>query len=227
MQTSQNMHLTLMQLTIGYRGQMETLNGNKEELGNGNSPVPPVEQSTENNDGWNPDTNKPYMRQLGKQYWGDERLTKFDSLNGLVDAYFESTKPKAPEKYSDGITDEMSEVFRGIDLSDESAKKVAEFIESSKPKKVDVEKVLRERHSEDYDAFMARANKAVEAYSDESLKALSEQYDLSSNPAFMEFMSRIGKDVGDDYHNFHKDKGSKEAPKDFFMELAKKSTGAK
>lgn len=203
------------------------LNEDTLETGSGGSPSPDATQSTAGNDGWDPNANKPYMRQLGKQYWGDQRLVGFDSLNGLVDAYLESTKPKAPERYgAQGITDELSKAFHEMDLSDESATKVMGLIESAKPAKVDVEKVLRERHGDGYEAFRSNADKAIEAFSDDGLKELADEYGLSSNPAFMEYMAKIGKEVGDDFHDGRIESRTK--PKtNVFMEFAKKSIGAR
>ena len=202
---------------------------NEEVKGSGTGESPNSNEMSTSNDGWDANANKPYMRQLGKQYWGDERLKKFDSLNNLVDAYLESTKSKAPEKYDfdEGETDseELSKTFKELDLSSDSAKKVYDLVKKSRPEKVDTEKVLRERHT-DYDDFKKNADKTVNAYMDDSLKEIAEKYHLSSNPAFIEFASKIGKELGDDFHN-----GNNEArtnPKtNVFYELAKKSVGLK
>jgi hypothetical protein len=206
---------------------MSDLNETKQDSGTGVSPNP--NETSTGNEGWDANANKPYMRQLGKQYWGDERLTKFDSLNGLVDAYLESTKTKAPEKYDFGEdetnAEELSKTFKELDLSSESATKVYDLIKKARPEKVDTEKVLRERHS-DYDTFKKNADKTVNAYMDDSLKELAEKYRLSSNPAFLEFASKIGKELGDDFHNGNNE--SRTNPKtNVFYELAKKSVGLK
>lgn len=206
---------------------MSDLNENLQNSGNGGSPN--SNETSTSNEGWDANANKPYMRQLGKQYWGDQRLTKFDSLNGLVDAYLDSTKPKAPEKYSfdeaEANSEELSKTFKELDLSTESAQKVYDLIKKARPEKIDTEKVLRERHS-DYDAFKKNADKTINAYMDDSLKELDKKYDLSSNPAFLEFASKIGKELGDDFHN-----GNNEArtnpTKNIFYEYAKKSVGLK
>ncbi len=206
---------------------MSDLNEQDKNLGNGDSPD--SKNASTVNDGWDSSANKPYMRQLGKQYWGDERLTKFDSLNGLVDAYLDSTKSKAPEKYDfsegEANSEELSKTFKELDLSAESAQKVYDLIKKARPEKVDTEKVLRERHS-DYDSFKKNADKTIEAYMDDSLKELDKKYDLSSNPAFLEFASKIGKELGDDFHNGNNE--SRTTPKtNIFYEYAKKSVGLK
>lgn len=203
------------------------LNEEVKDSGTGVSPNP--NETSTGNDGWDANTNKPYMRQLGKQYWGDERLNKFDSLNGLVDAYLESTKSKAPDKYNfdegESDSEELSKTFKELDLSEDSAKKVYELVKKSRPEKVDIEKVLRERHT-DYDSFKKNADKTINAYMSEPIKELAEKYHLSSNPAFIEFASAIGKELGDDFHTSQNE--SRATPqKNIFYELAKKSVGLK
>lgn len=203
---------------------MDNLNEDKTTLGSTGSPD--GNGSSTGNDGWDEKANKPYMRQLGKQYWGDERLTKFDSLNGLVDAYFEQIKSKAPESYGENVSEDISKVFKEMDLSKDNADKVLSLIEKAKPEKIDTEKVLRERHQNDYDTFKANADKAINAYVGEDLKEVVEKYGLSSNPAFIEFASKIGKEVGDDFHDKGGESQGKVATNPFY-ELAKKSVGLK
>lgn len=195
-------------------------------IGSGGSPSPET-NSTGGDDGWDPQANKPYMRQLGKQWWGNETLRGFDSLNGLVDAYFEAAKPKAPKAYSiEGLDESTAEVFRQLDLSEDGAAKVKALIDGAKPKPVDAEKVLRDRHGDGYGELKSYADKAIAAFSDEGLRELSEEYGLSSNPAFIEVMAKVGRDVGDDFHD-HRGDGATKPAANIFWELAKKSTGVK
>lgn len=201
------------------------LNEKETELETKNAPEQSTSTST-GDDGWDASANKPYMRQLGKKYWGDERLKQFDSIGGLVDAYFEATQSKAPESYGD-IPEDMSKAFKEMDLSKDNADKVLAMIEKAKPEVIDTEKVLRERHNEDYDTFKSQADKAINAFMDENLKELSEKYRLSSNPAFVEFASKVGHEVGDDFHDKSGESRGKPTSVNPFYELAKKSVGMK
>lgn len=183
--------------------------------------------STGNTDGWNPDENKPYMRQLGKKYWGNEKLRQFNSLNEVIDDYMKADQKDVPEKYDIGEgADNYVDTFRRLGLSNDAAKEVMGLINGVRPKEIDTDGVLREMHGDSVSKVKESAERAMKTFADEGITKMAEEYGLMKNPAFIEFADRIGKAVGDDFHDFRKDSGNKgNNSRSYFLDMARQSLG--
>lgn len=198
---------------------------NGQEIGQDTAPET-GKDSTGTTDGWNAEENKPYMRQLGKKFWGNETLRGFDSLNDVIDDYMKLKT--VPEKYDIEGAEEYSDTFKRIGLNGDAAKEVMSLISKAKPEKVDADAVLREMHGDKVATMRTSAEKAMKSFADESTVKLAEKYGLMGNPAFIAFASAVGNEVGENFHDFRGNGGDKgSGGRSAIMNIAKRSLGIK
>lgn len=165
-----------------------------------------------------------WQKSISKEYWGNEKLAKFDSLNSVIKNVL-NPETKAPESYDIDLSDEtlkgkLVEQFKKSDLSNEDAKGITEIIKGS-IKKADSEDNLKEIVGlADYEVEKAYAEKAYKAiFSEEDVKAL-EKADIRHNPLFFKFASAVGKNLGDDATlDFKEEQKLKPKSKDPFMDM--------
>lgn len=162
--------------------------------------VPPENGSTETESSadktWDSEKYPAWQKQIGKEYWGNEKLAQFSSMKDVMESVI-NPKKKAPEKY-EGISDELSDVcnaLRVADVGQEDAKKVAKAIEKLLPKKY-TEESLKDAYGADWEQADKDFGKAVEKIltDEEDRKAFIE---LKNNPAIFKFVSIVGKNLGD------------------------------
>lgn len=145
---------------------------------------------------WDSEKYPAYQKSFPKKYWGHEAFNGIGSMDEMLDR-FVNPKKKAPEKY-EGISEELSDVtdaFREADLSQDDAKKIADVLNKHLPKKYS-EESLKELYGADWEQAELDYTKAVEKIisSDKDRKAFNE---MKNNPVFFNFVSTVGKNLGD------------------------------
>ena len=162
--------------------------------------VPPENGSTETESSadktWDSEKYPAWQKQIGKEYWGNEKLAKFGSMKDVMESVI-NPKRKAPERY-EGISDELSDVcdvMMTADIGQDDAKRIADAIVRHLPKRY-TEESLRESYGADWEQADKDFGKAVERIlSDENdRKAFIE---LKNNPALFRFVSIVGRNLGD------------------------------
>ena len=145
-----------------------------------------------------------WQKMLPKEYWGDEKLAKYESLRAVIEDATNPKKPETPESYElKGIEGEikntLEEAYKGAGLSVENAEKITSVISKAIPKK-DTEESLKDIVGlADYEVEKAFFESAVnkickgnEKIADALLKS-----DLRYNPAVFNVLSLVGKNLGD------------------------------
>lgn len=162
--------------------------------------VPPENGSTETESSadktWDSEKYPAWQKQIGKEYWGHEKLKDFDSIKSVMEAVI-NPKKKAPEKY-EGFSDELSdvcEVLRTADVGEEDAKKLSEVLGKHIPKKF-TEDGLKEIYGADYEVAEKNFSRAVEKVltDEKDRKAFKE---LKNNPILFKFVSAVGRNLDD------------------------------
>ncbi len=149
---------------------------------------------------WDGDKYRPYLKQLPKKYWANERLNSFENLSDMVGDYL-NPAPRAPEKYEldikdDGISSRLSEAFRKADVDGENAKEIAELVKGVMPKRLD-EDAFRQTYGDAYDGVMSDVDKALERVCDDRLRKSIVDSGLRMNPDFVKFAQAVGSQIGD------------------------------
>nr|DAE35810.1 MAG TPA: hypothetical protein [Bacteriophage sp.] len=144
-------------------------------------------------DGQNPSSEmlKPWMKTLGKAFYQNEVLGKYDSLSDAVNALLERPEKKSvPESYS--IREGADEVFRKAGLTKAEAEAIDKYYSKYIPaKKPDLKEVLGDKYDE------------VEKLYRDGVKGISEDLEndivkagLDKDPTFVKIMARVGKETG-------------------------------
>ena len=180
--------------------------------------VPPENGSTNSESSaektWDSEKYPAWQKSIGKEYWGNEKLKDFASMNDVMESIV-NPKKKAPEKY-EGISEELSDVadvLKSADIGQDDAKKIADVLSKHLPKKY-TEESLKEAYGADWEQAEKDFDRAVgKILTDEKeRKAFNE---LKNNPILFKFVSSVGNKIGG---SANLDVGKQEIPK-------KKGTG--
>lgn len=134
---------------------------------------------------------KPWMKTLGKSFYKNEVLGKYDSLSDAVtDLLKRPEKKEVPDSYE--LRDGTDELFKKAGLTKGEAKEIDSFYSKLMPKK----------KTELKDAFGERYDEVMKLYAD-GVKGISEDLEgdikkagLDKDPTFVNIMARVGKETG-------------------------------
>lgn len=134
---------------------------------------------------------KPWMRQLGKEYFKNEELAKFDSLSSALDSLLARPEKKdVPSEY--GLREGTDSIFSKAGLTKEEASEIDGFYSKLIPEpKVDPD--LKETFGESYEKTMEYYANAEKTFSE--LKDSIEKEGLNKNPTFVKIMSMVGRET--------------------------------
>jgi len=169
---------------------------------------------------WDAEKYPSWQKSIGKEYWGNEKLSKFGSMKDVMESIVNPQK-KAPEKY-EGISEEfndLADALKNADVSQEDANKINDVLKKHLPKNY-TEGTLKDEYGADFEQADKDFSQAVEKiFADE--KNRKEFLKLKNNPIVFEFARIVGKNLGDSPNldigkqEVHKDNGTG----DPFMDL--------
>ena len=140
---------------------------------------------------------KPWMKNLGKEFYMDEELGQYDSLPEAVKAL--KARPKAkvtPESY--GESGEVEEAYKKAGLTSEEAKAISAAYSKRIPKaKPSLEEYFGERLQSVTDSY----SKGIGSFADEVTQKAIKDSGLDKDPVFVSIMARVGKETGGDSFN--------------------------
>ena len=142
---------------------------------------------------------KPWMKNLGKEFYMDEELGQYDSLPDAVRALKSRPKAKAvPESY--GETGKVEEAFKKAGITKEEADAISSaFSEREKEEKEKADKnkpELKDVLGEKYISVMEDYGKSVASFMDEDLKKKIDDKGFSNDPDFVTLLAKVGKEIG-------------------------------
>ena len=135
---------------------------------------------------------KPWLKNLGKEFYNNKELAEYDSLPDAVRELLKRPKAKdVPESF--GLTEGSDEIFRKAGLTKEEAESIDGFYKGLMPKP---KKSLNEYFGDRYQDVMKDYDDGIKAFvkDTEALKASG----LESDPEFVEIMARVGKETAGD-----------------------------
>lgn len=134
---------------------------------------------------------QPWMKTLGKKYYSNETLGKYEKLTDAVDALLERPEKKhIPSEY--GIREGFDELYRSSGLTKEEAEKIdSEYSKLIPKKKPDLKDVFKE----EYDDTMKLYADGVKSISDDLAKDIKDA-GLDKDPVFVKILARVGKETG-------------------------------
>ena len=139
---------------------------------------------------------RPWMRTLGKKYWQNEHLGKFETLDDALDAMLRRPEPKTvPESY--GESEAVEKAYREAGLTKKEAEAIsAAYKTLMPPEKEDLQKHFGDK----YDSTMKDYAKGIGSFA-EDLKDSIAKTGLDKDPVFVDVMARVGKETGVDHFN--------------------------
>ena len=134
---------------------------------------------------------KPFLKTLGKKYYQNETLAKYDTLADAIDSLLSRPEKKeTPDSY--GLREGTDEMFRKAGLT----KAEAEAIESYYGKLIPKAKPdLKEHFGEKFDETIKLYEKGVKGISSDLAEEISKS-GLDKDPTFVNILARVGKEVG-------------------------------
>ena len=134
---------------------------------------------------------KPWMKTLGKAFYQNEVLGKYDSLSDAVNALLERPEKKnVPDAYS--IRDGADDVFKKAGLTKAEAEAIDKYYSQYIPsKKPDLKEVLGDKYEEINKLYTDGVKGISEDLEDDIKKA-----GLDKDPTFVKIMARVGKETG-------------------------------
>lgn len=144
---------------------------------------------------WDAEKYPSWQKSIGKEYWGNEKLSQFQSMKEVMESIVNPQK-KAPEKY-EGVSDELSDVaeqMRKADIPQAEAKAIADAVVKHLPKKYSLDS-LKDSYGSDWEQAESDFSKAIEKILPEGeyRKVVSE---MKANPAVFEFVRIVGRNLG-------------------------------
>lgn len=132
---------------------------------------------------------KPWMKTLGKDFYKNEELAKYESLKDAVNGLLARPKAKElPESYGYGDADEL---YRKAGITKEEA----DAIESYWGKKVPARQDRKAVFGDAYDEMERNYSKAVGVFGDD-LQDEIKSNGLDRDPVFAKVMAKVGKELG-------------------------------
>lgn len=134
---------------------------------------------------------KPWMKTLGKSFYKNEVLGKYDSLSDAVtDLLKRPEKKDVPDSYQ--LRDGTDELFKKAGLTKDEASDIDKFYGKLIPaKKKDLKEVFGDR----YDNVMKLYADGVKGIS-EDLEGDIKKSGLDKDPVFVNIMARVGRETG-------------------------------
>ena len=159
---------------------------------------------------------KPWLKNVGKDFYQNEELAQYDSLKDALTNLLKRPKAKdVPESY--GEIGKVEEAYRKAGLTADEAKEItAAFSERMPKEKPD----LKDYFKDDYGKVTENYRKGVDSFADDALKKAIADSGLDKDPAFVDFVSRVGKETGQ--NTFEPPKNA--AKKDYAQMLVENKT---
>lgn len=177
--------------------------------------TPPQGDASRRQDDSQSDMLRPWMRTLGKKYYQNETLGKFETLDDAVDALLKRPEPKElPGSY--GEKEGIEKAYKSAGLTKNEAEAIsAAFkaqaeLDSQKP---DLKTVFGDK----YDDTMADYGKGIGSFADD-LKDQIGKSGLDKDPDFVRIMARVGKETGGDRFDKPRAKGDGKDPARRYVE---------
>jgi len=160
-----------------------------------------------------------WQKMLPKEYWGDEKLAKYESLRAVIEDATNPKKPETPESYElKGIEGDvrkaLEEAYKGACLSAENAEKITSAVSGAIPKKNTEESLKEIVGLADYEVEKAYFESAVNKVcgGNQNIADALLKSDLRYNPAVFNVLSLVGKNLGEgNFEDFSNNTGG--APK--------------
>lgn len=134
---------------------------------------------------------KPWLKILGKEYYQNEYLGKFDTLKDAVNNLLERPERKdVPESY--GLTEGTDDLFKNAGLTKAEAESIDGFYDKKYGEKygfADLKKVF----GDSYDKTMEDYTSGKELLKD--LEGDIAKYELDKNPVFVKAVAMIGRET--------------------------------
>lgn len=136
---------------------------------------------------------KPWMKNLGKEFYMDEDLAKYDSLPEMVKALKSRPEPKnTPDSY--GEEGDVEKAYKKAGLTKEEAEAISAAYKPLIPEKP---KALGDVFGDRLDSVLSDYQKGIDGFADD-LKDTIGKKGWDKDPDFVSIMSRIGKETGED-----------------------------
>ena len=183
-----------------------------------NQDDPNRDDASRQNDNSQSDMLRPWMRTLGKKYYQNATLGKFETLDDAVDALLRRPEPKTlPESY--GEDEGIEKAYKAAGLTKAEADAITAAFTSKYTKN---EKTLQEVFGDKLDSVMELYDKGIGSFADDMKDRITASA-LDKNPDFVEIMSRVGKETGGNV--FREPNPHDEKPKDPATRMVEKAYG--
>ena len=141
---------------------------------------------------------KPWMKTLGKEFYGNKELASYESLQDAVKALLSRPNKEVPSEYGKGDADEL---FRKACASREDADAIDEYYRKKIPERKERKEVFGDKYEEDESRY-AKAVMMFGSDMDEPIK----RNGLDKDPYFARIMARVGKELGQSQFNPNKER---------------------
>ena len=153
---------------------------------------------------------KPWMKTLGKEFYGNKELASYESLQDAVKALLSRPNKEVPSEYGKGDVDEL---FRKACASREDADAIDKYYRSMMPERKDRKDVF----GDGYEDEESRYAKAVMLFGSD-MKESIEKNGLDKDPTFSRIMARVGKELGQSSFRPGTEKRAEQS-RNYFMEI--------
>lgn len=134
---------------------------------------------------------KPFLKTLGKKYYQNETLAKYDTLSDAIDSLLSRPEKKEmPESY--GLREGTDEMFRKAGLTKAEAEAIEAYYGKLIPK---AKPDLKEHFGDKYDETIKLYEKGVKGISSDLAEEITKS-GLDKDPTFVNILARVGKEVG-------------------------------
>ena len=134
---------------------------------------------------------KPFLKTLGKKYYQNETLAKYDTLSDAIDSLLSRPEKKEmPESY--GLREGTDDMFRKAGLTKAEAEEIEAYYGKLIPK---AKPNLKEHFGDKYDETIALYEKGVKGISSDLAEDIAKS-GLDKDPTFVNILARVGKEVG-------------------------------
>lgn len=135
---------------------------------------------------------KPWLKNVGKEFYMNEELGQYDSLPEAIKALLERPKAKVtPDSY--GEEGKVEEAYKKAGLTSEEAKAISEAYKEIAKAKPELKDLFKDR----YEDVMNNYKKGVESFADDTVRTQITEAGLDKDPVFVEVMARVGKETAD------------------------------
>ena len=136
---------------------------------------------------------KPWMKTLGKEFYSNSELAKYDTLQDAVKSLMARPSKDIPDEYGKGDADEL---FRKAYASREDADAIDEYYRKKIPERKDRKEVFGDKYEEEESRY-AKAVMLFGSDMEDSIK----RNGLDKDPYFARIMARVGKEIGQSRFN--------------------------